>query len=298
MKSLSNLSRLALLLLLSAGAAALRAQDNGGTDTTNQVMTADDQSAVATAAAAAATTTTSDSDTTDSSATSTTNTVAEEPVSRTSASAQPSGRDSRNRWSRNKRSSQSNRYSADYSASTSDTNTGPASLEYPAFQVIAQKNIFDPNRRPNAPRRQRDTTRPPQVDSFSLVGTMTYEKGTFAFFSGSSSRYEKALKPAGEIAGYTVAAVSANAVKLVAGTNEVDLKVGYQLRREDEGPWTVSAGSAARSGGGGYGGSSSSYSSRSSSFGGGPSSPPVATPPPSGPQGDILKRMMQRREQE
>ena len=30
----------------------------------------------------------------------------------------------------------------------------------------------------------------------TLVGTMTYEKGTFAFFDGSSSEYRKALKRA------------------------------------------------------------------------------------------------------
>ena len=53
----------------------------------------------------------------------------------------------------------------------------------------------------------------------TLVGTMTYEKGTFAFFDGSSSEYRKALKRAGIIAGYKLTSIAANSVELASGTN-------------------------------------------------------------------------------
>ena len=62
---------------------------------------------------------------------------------------------------------------------------------------------------------------------------MTYEKGTFAFFDGTSSEYKKALKLADAIAGYKVTNIAPNGVKLASGTNELDLSVGAQLRREE-----------------------------------------------------------------
>ena len=73
----------------------------------------------------------------------------------------------------------------------------------------------------------------------TLVGTMTYEKGTFAFFDGTSSDYKKALKLTDTIAGYKVTTIAPNGVKLASGTNEVELSVGAQLRREEDGPWLL-----------------------------------------------------------
>ena len=41
------------------------------------------------------------------------------------------------------------------------------------------------------------------------------------------------------IAGYKVANIAPNGVKLAAGTNELELSVGMQLRREEDGPWLL-----------------------------------------------------------
>ena len=82
--------------------------------------------------------------------------------------------------------------------------------------------------------------RPKSVDSLTLVGTMSYEKGTFAFFDGTSSEYKKALKLTDSIAGYKVTNIAPNGVKLASGTNELELSVGAQLRREENGPWRLS----------------------------------------------------------
>ena len=70
---------------------------------------------------------------------------------------------------------------------------------------------------------------------------MSYEKGTFAFFDGTSSDYKKALKLTDSIAGYKVTNIAPNSVKLASGTNELELSVGAQLRREEDGPWLLAS---------------------------------------------------------
>ena len=101
------------------------------------------------------------------------------------------------------------------------------------------RNIFDPNRYPRRPGIEARVRRPKSFDSLTLVGTMTYEKGTFAFFDGTSSEYKKALKLTDAIAGYKVTNIAPNSVKLASGTNELELSVGAQLRREEDGPWLL-----------------------------------------------------------
>lgn len=160
------------------------------------------------------------------------------------------------RRSRGRRSSRpsydsrsSSRSASDYSrddhrvsASTPDrTNGGPPSLEYSAFKVIVDRNIFDPNRYPRRAGEPLTRPAPKTVDSVTLVGTMSYEKGWFAFFDGSSSEFKKALKLTDTIAGYKVAEIAPTSVNLAAGTNRLELKVGMQMRREEDGPWMLSA---------------------------------------------------------
>jgi hypothetical protein len=73
------------------------------------------------------------------------------------------------------------------------------------------------------------------------VGTIAYEKGMFAFFDSSSPDFRKILEPAGEIAGYTVKEISPKSVKLEAGGKTVEMKIGGQMRREDNKPWELIA---------------------------------------------------------
>src|SRR2546421_1583725 len=57
----------------------------------------------------------------------------------------------------------------------------PDRFDYSAFKLITERNIFNSHRsaRYTAPRESGPQAR---VDSFALVGTMSYEKGPFAFF--------------------------------------------------------------------------------------------------------------------
>jgi hypothetical protein len=163
-------------------------------------------------------------------------------------------------------------------AESSSTNAGPSVLDYAAFRVVAERNIFDPNR---SPRSTSAPVRPKTVESFTLVGTMSYEKGVFAFFDGTSSDYRKAVKTHDSIAGYSVVAISPDSVKLLRNTNLLDLAVGVQMRRRDDGVWERSE-------------SATAYAATTTTTSSTPSSEPAA----SGAESDILKKMMQRRERE
>lgn len=177
---------------------------------------------------------------------------------------------------RSRGSSQNNGYG---NSTLSGTNNGPASLDYSAFRMVAEKNIFDPNRRP-----QREYTATPRMgDSFTLVGTMSYEKGIFAFFDGTRSDYRKAVRPQEAIAGYKVVEVTPDSVKLSHGTNTVQLSVGTQMSQRQDGSWQQAAAGSAP-----YAATSSAQAPSSS----------TEVPVANGADTEVLKRLMQRREKE
>lgn len=123
------------------------------------------------------------------------------------------------------------------------TTNAPARLSYDAFRMISDRNIFNPNRvARSAPRTtRRDTTPAAHVEAFSLVGIMGYEKGLFAFFEGTRADFKQVLQADSVIGPYKVASVMPDVVKLSFGTNDFEMKVGMQMRREDEGEWFLSA---------------------------------------------------------
>jgi len=180
-------------------------------------------------------------------------------------------------------------------------------ISEPSFRIIGDRNIFNANRSGGTVRLS--SRRPSRVESFTLVGTMAYEKGVFAFFEGSSSELTKVLKLEGVIAGHKLVDIFANSVKFEADGKEIELAVGSQLRREDEGAWQLSearaGGYAAVSNGNGVASGRSGRSDRdrgSSSGGGSASESPGAAPAPAvasgGNQDEVLKRLMERREKE
>jgi hypothetical protein len=125
--------------------------------------------------------------------------------------------------------------------SLAQATNAPSRLTFDAFRVVSDRNIFNPNRYARStgrPSNQTRTSRPAsRVEAISLVGIMAYEKGSFAFFDGTGGNFTKVLQVGGTVGEYTVKQITPSEVKLIAGTNTVDLKVGMQLRREDEGDW-------------------------------------------------------------
>src|ERR1017187_584018 len=122
---------------------------------------------------------------------------------------------------------------------SAQSNGVPGPTDYTRFSsFITQRNIFNPNRysqtgRPYVRPRQRSS---PSTPAFTLVGTMSYEKGMFAFFDGNNSDLRKVLyqSDTNSIAGYTVAEISLTGVKLqTAGKKQtVQMKIGEMMRLE------------------------------------------------------------------
>jgi len=127
-------------------------------------------------------------------------------------------------------------------SSVAQTNTNSAASEnswpsFDSFNVIEHNNIFDPNRRPYFQRPQGQT--PPRMEGFALRGTMSYKKGKFAVFDGTSSEYNKVLSEGGNIAGYTVKEITQNDVTLSANGKDFKMPVGRQVRKQQGGSWQM-----------------------------------------------------------
>ena len=175
-------------------------------------------------------------------------------------------------------------------------NRVPGPTDYEQFSAfITTRNIFDPNRyaiRGSQPVRQ--NRRPTYAPSFTLVGTMSYEKGMFAFFDGNQPELRKVLYPSESngIAVFTVAGITSTNVTLQT-TNEpqtVLMRIGQTMRQEG-GSWQPSD-SGQRFGGAGSGDSAVPAAADNSS-------PNTSSAPASaGEPNDVLKKLMQQREQE
>ncbi|MBI4325997.1 MAG: hypothetical protein HY674_12120 [Chloroflexi bacterium] len=157
--------------------------------------------------------------------------------------------------------------------------------DFPAFKLIYERNIFNPNRRPGSARgAEGEAVKPAKVDRFSLIGTLIYEQGSFAFFDGTEAQYRTVLKPSGTIAGFKLLEITPNHVRLNTSSNTVDLPMGMQMKRQDEGDWQL----VAETGTGRTSGSDSNANEKSSE---------VSSGSEAGAD-EVLKRLMQKREQE
>lgn len=167
------------------------------------------------------------------------------------------------------------------------TNAGPVdprSLE--AFRLIATRNIFDPNRYPGSTRGpDRPSPPPKRTELFTLVGSISYDKGDFAFFDGSSSDYKKTVKPGDTFAGYKVAQVTPDKVTLESGDKKIELSVGGQMKRQGDEEWKVNS-------------QSEPFGSMSSSGSSGASSTNSSDSSGNGEMPDALKRLLEQRKNE
>jgi hypothetical protein len=126
---------------------------------------------------------------------------------------------------------------ASFAAQTADGTLGRT--DYRKFEIIAKKNIFNPRRSPAYVPSEIQMVRR-RTESLALVGVMSYGNGPMAFFDGSRSDYRKVLKPNDSIAGFKVTSIEPSAVKLISNTTEIEVRVGMQLAREEEGDWKLS----------------------------------------------------------
>jgi hypothetical protein len=211
-------------------------------------------------------------------------------------------------------------------AKENESTNAPSLQGFAEFKIVAERNIFNANRRAGqANRPPPRTERPPKTESFSLVGTwLDPEEGNSAFFLGTESDYNKVLKEGDMIGGCKVTRVTLDSVKLLNGEIEIDLAMGLQMKRQEEGKWEVAVGTAtSASSGSSPGGRERSFGSDNRrdrgpsgdprwdrSFSGNtarrgrgateaaPESKPAEETSSPSSADDILQKMMQRREQE
>ena len=176
------------------------------------------------------------------------------------------------------------------------SNGVPGPAAYPAFsRFITERNIFDPNRFAHDVTRPVRTTRVQRsAPTFTLVGTMSYEKGLFAFFDGNDADLRKVLYPedTNGIAGFIVTGITPAGATLESADKKrtVQLKIGDSMRQEGK-VWQLAGAGELTDAGMATASDSSSAADNSSPESG-------STPGSAGAPKDILKKLMQQREQE
>ncbi len=173
------------------------------------------------------------------------------------------------------------------------SNGVPGPTAYSSFsRFITERNIFDPSRYAhNAARPYQSSRTIHSTPTFTLVGTMSYEKGMFAFFDGNNSDLRKVLfqSDSNSIAGYTVVEITLAGVKMQTADKKqtVQMKIGEMMRLEGK-EWQPAGRREL---------AASTAESAASAVEG--SSPDAgAAPASAGEPNDILKKLMQQREQE
>ncbi len=176
---------------------------------------------------------------------------------------------------------------------------------FDAFRMVQTRNIFDPERQPIRPRqeRERPSTPPPtrSSDYASLTGIMVTQEKTLAFFSGTRPDFNKVLPVKGSIAGATVTRIAPNEVEIEREGKKTVLTIGQPLPLGNA--VTASSPPAA--------GNTPAPSPNAPAPGPSPAASeapatgqPAASPATSGSaplnfdRDELIKRMMQRRQQE
>ena len=176
----------------------------------------------------------------------------------------------------------------------------PGDTDYAKFSsFITDRNIFDPNRYPHNSRstptrtKTRTRTRAPGTPFIALVGTMSYEKGLFAFFNANDSDLKKILTAGDEIAGYTVKEITASAVTLTdKDKKEITMKIGDQMH-QDGSAWKLNDDSS-----GNAPANEAPPTTEADSSASGTTEAPAAAPSANLEGNDILKKLMEKRAKE
>lgn len=150
-----------------------------------------------------------------------------------------------------------------------------------AFRVITDRNIFNAYR---TGRRERTEAPAPRVDTLTLVGTMDYAKGLFAFFDGTAADNRKAVQVGQSVDQFKVDKIEANRVELEHAGQRFTMAVRQQLRRPEGGDWSLGTNDAS--------GPESAPAAATADPGAGA---PAAIP---ADVSDIVRRMMEQRQKQ
>ena len=171
--------------------------------------------------------------------------------------------------------------------------------EFESFQIVLERNIFNPNRQKRVERRPVvQEAPPPQIDRFTLLGSMIDEASAYAFFVGSSSQFNSVLHVGDAIAQYKIVGIQSDGVTLECDGQQLSLQVGKGMQREDEGEWKVSTDSSYARGSNRSRSRSSREPERSLASKSKETQSASADSSDSSDTSDLLKKMMEKRRQE
>ncbi len=117
-----------------------------------------------------------------------------------------------------------------------------SAITFESFRILIERNIFDPDRRKRMSVVELPVEAPP-TERIVLIGTMIDGGEAYAFFDGTKSEYEAAVRLREAIAGYRVTEIDTDHVKLDNGGRQISLPVGMGLVREGEGNWQIASAS-------------------------------------------------------
>lgn len=180
-----------------------------------------------------------------------------------------------------------------------------ASPAYDTFNILVERNIFSPSRRPNASKQ--DEAPPPtpyQPRTMRLMGTVLTPNVKLALFEGDSEAPRNGGKPGDTLVGYTIVDVKTDGITLKGDSGTFDVAVGSGLSQLEDGTWVAADASVVRASapststdtGGGASAPASNASSSSESSGAAPEA--SGNGGPSAAPNDALERLRQRRRQE
>jgi len=148
--------------------------------------------------------------------------------------------------------------------SQDETRDRTSAVSFEPFRIVVERNIFDPNRR--ADRRGQDSDEEPglaeageagdatavseanffESEQVALVGTLIDGATAVAFFESTNAEYDTVAEPGGAIAGFRIAEIRTEYVRLAKDGESVDLPVGSSMNSQEEGGWKVTSGSPLR----------------------------------------------------
>ena len=179
-----------------------------------------------------------------------------------------------------------------------DAPRGP--LTYDSFKLLHTRNVFDPDRRPLRPTGPTTTTGGSRADYVALTGTLTDPNKTSAFFSGSRADFNKVLSVGDKIANATITEITSLNIVVNRDGKPTTVAVGQTVPLDAK----SAPGAAPANFADVVNDAGSAAAGTATAAGGAPSAPGAASAAPGGSKPnpsskeEIVRRMMERRQQD
>lgn len=124
-------------------------------------------------------------------------------------------------------------------AQTGDAPEHDTAKGFAKYELIIQRNPFNPNRRPD--RREEDNTErppePPRTEHIRLVGTWVTNEGRLAFMEGGGISSSTGKEVGEEIDGWTIDSIATDKVEISKDAEKIEWRVGSEIARQGDEEW-------------------------------------------------------------